>query len=225
MQMLQSSIGRKLVMAATGMCLVGFVIVHLLGNSSIFIGADGINAYAQHLHALGPIVWIFRVVLLSLFGLHIFMGIQLTLENRAARPIDYNQKKNIRTSFGAETMIYTGLAIAAFAVYHLFHFTMHVTNPEISASVLPLDSIGRSDVFSMMILSFQKFFISAVYIGAMVTLLLHLSHGVQSLFQTFGLLNGNTLPIMEKIARAAAIVIFVGFISIPVSILLGLINI
>ncbi len=223
--MLQSSIGRKLVMATTGMCLVGFVIVHLLGNSSIFIGADGINAYAEHLHALGPIVWIFRIILLSLFGLHIFFGIQLTLENRAARPIDYNQKKNIRTSFGAETMIYTGLAILAFAVYHLFHFTMHVTNPEISASVLPLDALGRSDVFTMMVLSFQKFFISAVYAGAMVTLLLHLSHGVQSLFQTFGVLNGNTLPIMEKIARAAAIVIFVGFVSIPVSILLGLINI
>lgn len=225
MQMLQSSIGRKLVMAATGMCLVGFIIVHLLGNSSIFLGANGINAYAEHLHALGPIVWIFRAVLLGLFGLHIFFGIQLTLENRAARPIDYSQKKNIRTSFGAETMIYTGLAILAFAVYHLFHFTMHLTNPEISVSALPLDALGRNDVFSMMILSFQKFFISAIYVGAMVTLLLHLSHGVQSLFQTFGVLNGSTLPIMEKIARAAAIVIFVGFISIPVSILLGLINI
>ncbi|OQY22630.1 MAG: succinate dehydrogenase/fumarate reductase cytochrome b subunit [Desulfobacteraceae bacterium 4572_35.2] len=225
MQMLQSSIGRKLVMAATGMCLVGFVIVHLLGNSSIFIGANGINAYAEHLHALGPIVWIFRVVLLGLFGLHIFFGIQLTLENRAARPIDYNQKKNIRTSFGAETMIYTGLVILVFAVYHLFHFTMHLTNPEISVSALPMDALGRNDVFTMMILSFQKFFISSIYVGAMVTLLLHLSHGVQSLFQTFGVLNGNTLPIMEKIARAAAIVIFVGFISIPVSILLGLINV
>ncbi len=223
--MLQSSIGRKLVMAATGLCLVGFITVHLLGNSSIFIGPDGINAYAEHLHALGPLVWIFRAVLLGLFGLHILFGIQLTLENRAARPIDYNQKKNIRTSFGAETMIYTGLTILAFAVYHLFHFTMHLTNPEISASVLPLDAIGRSDVFTMMVLSFQKFFVSTVYVGAMVALLLHLSHGVQSLFQTFGVLNGNTLPIMEKIARAAAIVIFVGFISIPVSILLGLINV
>jgi len=223
--MLQSSIGRKLVMAATGLCLVGFVLVHLLGNSSIFIGPDGINAYAEHLHALGPLVWIFRIVLLGLFGLHILFGIQLTLENRAARPIDYNQKKNIRTTFGAETMIYTGLVILAFVVYHLFHFTMHVTNPEISASVLPLDAVGRSDVFTMMVLSFQKFFISAVYAGAMAALLLHLSHGVQSLFQTFGVLNGNTLPVMEKIARAAAIVIFVGFVSIPVSILLGLINV
>lgn len=223
--MLQSSIGRKLVMATTGLCLVGFVIVHLLGNSSIFLGADGINAYAEHLHALGPLVWIFRIILLGLFGLHILFGIQLTLENRAARPIDYNQKKNIRTSFGAETMIYTGLALLAFVVYHLLHFTMHVTNPEISASVLPLDAVGRSDVFTMMVLSFQKFFISAVYVGAMVTLLLHLSHGIQSLFQTLGVLNGNTLPVMEKIARAAAIVILVGFVSIPVSILLGLINV
>jgi len=224
MQMLQSSIGRKLVMAATGLCLVGFVLVHLLGNSSIFIGADGINAYAEHLHSLGPLVWVFRIVLLGLFGLHIFFGIQLTLENRAARPCCYNVMSNIRTSFGAETMIYTGLVILAFVVYHLLQFTMHVTNPEISVGVLPMDALGRNDVFTMVVLNFQKFFVSAVYAGAMVALLLHLSHAVQSLFQTFGLLNGNTLPVMEKISRAAAIVIFVGFVSIPVSILLGLIN-
>ncbi len=225
MQMLQSSIGRKLVMAATGLCLVGFVIVHLLGNSSIFIGADGINAYAEHLHSLGPLVWVFRIVLLGLFGLHIFFGIQLTLENSAARPIDYVEKQNIRTSFGAETMIYTGLAILAFVVYHLLHFTMHVTNPEISVGVLPLDALGRNDVFTMVVLSFQKFFISAIYAGAMVALLLHLSHGIQSLFQTLGLLNGKTLPVMEKIGRAVAVVAFIGFVSIPVSILLGLIKV
>jgi len=221
--MLQSSIGRKLVMAATGLCLVGFVLVHLLGNSSVFI-PGGINAYAEHLHALGPLVWIFRLIMLGLFGLHIFFGIQLTLENRAARPIDYNQKKNIRTSFGAETMIYSGLALLAFVVYHLLHFTMHVTNPEISVGAIPLDALGRADVFTMVVHSFQKFFISAIYAGAMVTLLLHLTHAIQSLFQTFGVLNSSTLPVMEKIARAAAVVIFVGFVSIPVSILLGLIN-
>jgi succinate dehydrogenase / fumarate reductase cytochrome b subunit len=85
--------------------------------------------------------------------------------------------------------------------------------------------MGRADVFTMMVLSFQKFFISLVYVGAMVTLLLHLSHGVQSLFQTLGWLGSNSLPVMEKVGRAAAIVIFAGFISIPVSILLGLINV
>lgn len=222
--MLQSSIGRKLVMATTGLCLVGFVIVHLLGNSSIFVGADGINAYAEHLHSLGPLVWVFRIILLGLFGLHIFFGIQLTLENRAARVIDYNQKKNIRTSFAAETMIYTGLVLLAFVIYHLLHFTMHVTNPEISVGAIPLDALGRNDVFSMVVHSFQHFFISAVYAGAMVALLLHLSHAIQSLFQTIGILDSNTLPVMEKISRAAAIVIFVGFVAIPVSILLGLIN-
>ncbi|MBN2644499.1 MAG: succinate dehydrogenase cytochrome b subunit [Desulfuromonadaceae bacterium] len=225
MQMLQNSVGRKLVMAVTGFVLVSFIIVHLLGNSSVFVGADGINAYAEHLHALGPVVWIFRLVMLAVFALHIIFGIQLTLENRAARPIDYNQKKNIRTSFGAETMIYTGLVILAFVVYHLLHFTMHVTNPEISVGVLPADALGRADVFTMVVLSFQKFFVSLVYAGAMVAVLLHLSHGVQSLFQTLGCLGANTLPVMEKIGRAAAIVIFVGFISIPVSILLGLIKV
>ena len=225
MQMLQNSVGRKLVMAVTGLFLLLFVIVHLLGNSSVFMGADGINAYAEHLHALGPLVWIFRLVMLALFALHIFFGIKLTLENRAAREIEYNEKKNIRTSFGAQTMIYTGLIILAFLLYHLLHFTMHVTNPDISVGVLAPDALGRADVFTMMVLSFQKFFISLVYVGAMVTLLLHLSHGVQSLFQTLGLLGANSLPVMEKIGRAAAIVIFAGFISIPVSILLGLINV
>ncbi len=225
MQMLQNSVGRKLVMAVTGLFLFLFVTVHLLGNSSVFIGADGINAYAEHLHALGPIVWIFRLVMLGLFGVHIFFGIQLTLENRAARAIEYNEKKNPRTSYGALTMIYTGLILLAFLVYHLLHFTMHVTNPEISVGALAPDTLGRADVFTMMVLSFQKFFISLVYIGAMVTLLLHLSHGVQSLFQTVGVLGAETLPVMEKIGRAAAVVIFAGFISIPVSILLGLINV
>lgn len=225
MQMLQNSVGRKLVMAVTGLFLFLFVVVHLLGNSSVFMGADGINSYAEHLHAMGPVVWIFRLVMLGLFALHIFFGIQLTLENRAAREIEYNEKKNLRTTFGARTMIYTGLIILAFLIYHLLHFTLHVTNPDISVGTLPPDSLGRADVFSMMVLSFQKFFISLVYIGAMVTLLLHLSHGVQSLFQTVGVLGANSLPVMEKVGRAAAIVIFAGFISIPVSILLGLINV
>ncbi len=108
MQLTQSSVGRKIIMAVTGIVLVSFVCVHLLGNSSMFIGADAINAYAQKLHSLGPFVWVFRLVMLAAFAIHIVFGIQLTLENKAATPESNVQVKRLKTGFGAETMIISG---------------------------------------------------------------------------------------------------------------------
>lgn len=225
MQLLQSSVGRKIMMAVTGLILIAFVTVHLLGNSSVFFGPNGINAYAEHLHALGPLVWIFRLVMLAVFGLHILLGILLTLENRAATPQAYAIKKRLRTTFAAETMIVTGLVLLAFVVYHLLHFTVHVTNPEISVGTLPLDAMGRNDVFSMVVLSFQKFGIALIYIVAMAMLFLHLSHGIQSFFQTIGWNNDKTLPLFGRIGKGVALVFFVGYISIPVLILAGVVKI
>jgi len=219
MQLIRSSVGRKILMAVTGLILILFLIVHLLGNSSIFIGPDGINAYAEHLHALGPLVWIFRLVMLSVFGLHILLGITLTLENRAATPQTYAVKKRLRTSFGAETMIYTGLLLLAFVVYHLLHFTIHAVGPGITE-----DAMQRMDVFKMVVLSFTQFFTASLYVGAMVVLFLHLSHGVQSLFQTLGLSNEKLLPGYEKGGKGFSLVLLVGYISIPVSIILGLVK-
>src|SRR5210317_1347549 len=126
MQLTQSSVGRKIIMAVTGIVLVGFVCVHLLGNSSMFVGADAINAYAQKLHSLGPFVWVFRLVMLVAFALHIAFGIQLTLENKAATPEANVQVKRLKTGFGAETMIVSGLVMLAFVIYHLLHFTVQV---------------------------------------------------------------------------------------------------
>ena len=111
MQLTQSSVGRKIIMAVTGIVLVAFVCVHLLGNSSLFVGADAINAYAQKLHSLGPFVWVFRLVMLAGFAIHIIFGIQLTLENRAATPEKNVQIKRLKTGFGAETMIVSGLGM------------------------------------------------------------------------------------------------------------------
>jgi len=164
-------------------------------------------------------------VLLVVFLLHITYGIQLTLENRSARPVSYSLKEENRTTFAASTMIYTGLALLAFIVYHLLHFTVQVTNPEISAGALPPDALGRPDVFSMVVLSFQKFFITLIYVAAMVVLLLHLSHGVQSFVQTMGWNSAKSLPVMERISKAVAIVLLVGYVAIPLSILLGLVNV
>lgn len=225
MQFTQSTVGRKILMAVTGLILISFICVHLLGNSSVFWGADGINAYAKHLHDLGPLVWVFRLVMLAVFGLHIIFGIQLTLENRAATPGNYAVKRMARANFASETMIVSGLALLAFVVYHILHFTAHVTNPEISASLLPADALGRPDVFSMVVLSFQKFLISLIYVAAMVFLFLHVSHGFQSFIQTFGFNNGSSLHVLEKVSKGVALVLLFGYISIPVLIIFGIVKI
>jgi len=225
MQFTQSTVGRKILMAVTGLILISFICVHLLGNSSVYWGANGINAYAKHLHDLGPLVWVFRLVMLTVFGLHVIFGIQLTLENRAATPGTYAVKKMARATFASETMIVSGLVLLAFVVYHILHFTMHVTNPEISASHLPVDALSRPDVFSMVVLSFQKFIISLIYVAAMVFLFLHVSHGCQSFIQTFGFNNGSSLPVVEKVGKGVALVLLFGYISIPLLIIFGIVKI
>jgi succinate dehydrogenase / fumarate reductase cytochrome b subunit len=223
MPFLKSTVGRKLIMAITGAFMVLFVVIHLLGNSSVYVGPDGINSYASKLHGLGPFVWIFRMVMLILLSLHVILGIQLTLENNAARPRQYAVRKTLRTTFAGKTMIWTGLLIAAFLIYHLLHFTIQVTNPAIS-SQMNSDVTGRPDVYRMVVLSFKNSAIVAVYGLAMVGLGLHLSHGIQSFFQTFGLNTDRTMPVVTKGGVLAAIVLFAGYVAIPVIIVLGLLK-
>lgn len=219
MNLLTSTVGRKILMAVTGLMLVCFITVHLMGNLSVFAGADGINAYAKHLHDLGPLVWVFRLAMLGLFAVHITFGIQLYLENKAATPETYAVQKTLVTTFSAKTMIFTGLIILTFLVYHLLHFTVQVTNPEISASHLPLDAAMRPDVFSMVVLSFQKVFISVIYIIAMAALFLHLSHGVSSWVQTLGWSTGPSQDKVTAIGKIVAIVYGLAYIAIPLFIL------
>lgn len=206
-------------MAVTGLMLVCFVTVHLMGNLSVFAGADGINAYAKHLHDLGPLVWVFRLAMLGLFAVHITFGVQLYLENKAATPETYAVQKSLVTTFAAKTMVFTGLIILAFLVYHLLHFTVQVTNPEISASHLPLDAAMRPDVFSMVVLSFQKVFIAVIYIIAMAALFLHLSHGVSSWVQTLGWSTGPSQDKVTAIGKIVAIAYGLAYIAIPLFIL------
>lgn len=221
MLLTQSSVGRKIIMAVTGFVLVAFVCVHLLGNSSIFIGADAINAYAQKLHSLGPFVWVFRLVMLAAFAIHIFFGIQLTLENRAATPEKNVQIKRLKTGFGAETMIVSGLVMLAFVIYHLLHFTVRVTNPEI---YVPLGDQGMVDVFVMMVKGFSSALSVIIYLVGLFFLFLHVSHGIQSLFQTLGLSNDKSLPFMEMVSKLVGVVLLVGYVSIPMLVVFGLIK-
>ncbi|NOY13857.1 MAG: succinate dehydrogenase cytochrome b subunit [Deltaproteobacteria bacterium] len=224
MYLLTSSVGRKQLMAVTGLLLVGFITVHLLGNLSIFAGSEAINIYAEKLKSLGPVVWIFRLVMLVLFLVHITFGIQLTLENSAASPETYAIKQRTKTTFAAESMIYTGLIILAFLFYHLLHFTFHLVQTDAVDAVHTLVN-GRPDVFSMVAKSFNSAFVSIVYIISMAALFLHLSHGLQSLVQTFGFNNGTSQDKVIGIGKLVAIFYGLAYIAIPLAFLFHIVKI
>jgi succinate dehydrogenase / fumarate reductase cytochrome b subunit len=214
MQLFSSTVGRKILMAITGQLMVLFVVVHLLGNSSIFI-PGGINAYAEHLHAFPPLVWIFRLVMLTFLGVHGCYGILITLENNAANPGTYAVSRNLKASFSSKNMIWTGLLILVFLVYHLCHFTVRIT-PDIVAKVLP---DGGFDVFTMVVSSFQHGIIAFLYVAAMIVLFLHLNHGIQSFFQTMGWNNDCSMPVISKVCKIIAVIFLIGYSSIPIVIL------
>ncbi|MCI0468762.1 MAG: succinate dehydrogenase cytochrome b subunit [Nitrospirae bacterium] len=221
MRFIENAIGKKIVMAITGLLMLAFIIIHLAGNSTIYFG--WLNVYAEYLHSLPPLTWMCRIVMLIVFSIHLFFGVQLTMENRAAKPKAYAVKKSLRAAFSGKNMIWTGIIIAAFLIYHLLHFTIQTINPEISAS-MNADIMGRPDVFKMVTFSFQKFFVALIYIVAMTALFLHLKHGAQSFLQTFGANNERTLPVIIKAGTTAAVILFLGYISIPIIIFIGILR-
>jgi succinate dehydrogenase / fumarate reductase cytochrome b subunit len=217
MQLLSNTLGKKVLMAVTGLFMLLFVAVHLLGNTSVFAGPGGINVYAAKLHGLGPFVWVFRLFMGAMLAIHVIFGVLLTLDNRAANPGKYAVKKMLKATFASETMIWTGLLLLAFLGYHLAQFTLRVT-PDIGEAAR---AVRPGDVFSMMVGSFRVTWISLVYIAAMVVLFLHLSHGIQSIFQTVGLSNDKALVQYERYGTLLSVLFLLGYCSIPVLILAG----
>ncbi len=213
MQLFTSSVGRKILMAITGQLMVLFVVVHLIGNSTIFFG--WLNAYAEHLHAFPPMVWAFRLVMLVFVGVHACYGIQITLENQAANPGAYAVNRKLKASFASENMVWTGVLIAIFVIGHISHFTAKLT-PDIVANTLPN---GGIDVFTMVVSSFQHGIVAALYVVAMIALFLHLKHGIQSFFQTMGWNNDSTLPVISKAGTVVSVIFLIGYSSIPLLIL------
>ena len=208
-------------MAATGQLIILFVIVHVLGNATIYFG--WLNAYAAHLHALPPLIWSFRIGLIILFIFHIFYGIVLTLENNKAKPESYVMRNDLSATVAGRNMVWSGAVIGSFLIYHLLHFTIQVTNPSFAAA-RHLDSLGRPDVFTMVVKSFQNFGIASVYLLSMTALWLHLSHGIQSSFQTWGLASEKGLPIITRIGAIVAVILFLAYIAIPVVIAAGIVK-
>lgn len=180
----RTSIGGKVTMAVTGLLLFLFVLGHLLGNLQLLQGADAINAYAHWLKGHPLLLWPARLGLLAVFALHVATGVRLARENRMARPVPYTRKGYRQADLASRSMVWTGLTVLAFVVYHLLHFTMGITNPDHFARV---DALGRHDVYGMVVAGFATPGIALVYVAANVILFLHLAHGARSLVQTLGL--------------------------------------
>ncbi len=205
------SIVYKAIMAVTGVMLVGFVVGHLLGNLQIFLGPETFNGYAEKLRHLGPLLWMVRIVMLVAVALHIYVGIKLKLENLAARPVDYRYRRYVRANTASRTMIWSGAGLGLYLVYHLAHLTFKITNP----------TLYQGNLYLLVVHSFKIWWISFSYIVAMVILCFHIYHGATSMFQSLGLNHERYNPIINKLGPALGILLAVGYISIPLAVLLG----
>lgn len=200
---LGSSIGKKLMMAITGLSFIGFLAAHLAGNLTIYGGADMFNSYAEHLHSLGPLLKVFEAVLLGLFVIHILVGIVLFLQNLKARPSRYRYYKSPGgRTLGSATMPYTGLLILAFVIFHLMNFTF-------------TDKTGTT-IFQIVSTSFQNPVYVGLYILAMIIVAVHVSHGFWSLFQTLGLNHPKYMPAIMAAGIVLSLIFGLGFGFLPI---------
>ncbi len=216
-----SSIGKKLLVALTGLFLLLFLLGHLIGNLVVFMGAEPFNAYAYFLHHMGhgAGIWAFRIVMLVMLGVHIAATIALTRQNKAARK-SYEFQNTIQASTSSRYMILTGLTILAFFVYHILHFTARVGNEYDNPALYTymLDGKEVHNAWKMVIDGFSVWYVSLFYVVAMTFLASHLLHGFQSVFQTLGLRSQKSAPALKQISIAYTLFIWLGFISIPVAI-------
>jgi succinate dehydrogenase / fumarate reductase, cytochrome b subunit len=218
----RSSIGKKMIVALTGLILMLFVIGHLLGNLQIFLGPRWINDYAQHLRDLGPLLWLVRIVLLIAVVLHIYFTVSLALENRRARPKRYQERDYIKASYASRHMVVSGLVVLAFIVFHLLHFTGRQFDPRFP--LLKHDPLNHYDVYSMMVYGFRNVYVSTFYIIGLFLLTLHLTHGASSFFQSLGLNDKKLTPQLAMGARVFAWLLFIGYTAIPLAVLAGFVQ-
>ena len=217
----KSSIGAKVVMAFSGLIVLGFVLGHMLRNLQIFLGQEALNSYAELLHNTPLLLWGTRIVVGLSIVAHIASGIRLSLLNQQARPQRYAQKAYVRATIGSRSMRLSALVLFAFIVYHLLHFTLGVTHPDHKALV---DAAGRPDVYSMVVLGFKQPVVAISYIVAMLLLGLHLSHGASSMFQSLGMHHKKYNGFLNAIGPVLATVIVVGNCSMPLAVLFGAIG-
>ncbi len=221
LELYRSAMAKKAIMAVTGVMLFGFVLGHMVGNLKLFLGAEKINAYAEGLRAIGvPIfghgdfLWLARIGLLAAVGLHMLAAWQLTLLNRKARPISYSVNTPQAATYASRTMRYGGVIILLFVIYHLLHLT---------AGSVHVD-FQHGDVHHNLMAAFQNPLVAGFYVLAVTALGFHLRHGLWSLFQSLGWCGPRLDAFRRLFAWVFAVVVTIGFVSVPVAILTGLVS-
>ena len=210
----RSTIGKKVVMAVTGLILVGYVIGHVLGNLLVYQGREEINAYAAFLKDQGALLWAVRGILLVSVVLHIVAATQLTRLKQAARPVGYAKQEPQVSTVASRSIRWGGVALLLFIVYHILHFTTGTVHP----------SFSHSDVYGNLVSGFSVWWVSTIYVLAMVALGLHLYHGVWSSFRTLGVSPPSVNPLRRRLAAVLAVAVWAGFASIPIAVLAGVIR-
>jgi succinate dehydrogenase cytochrome b subunit len=210
----QATIGKKAVMAVTGVILFGFVIGHLVGNLQVFLGREPLDAYGAFLHhSTHGLIWVLRLGLLAAVIAHIAASIQLTKTKMDARPVRYVKTDYSHSSYASRTMMWSGPIIAAFVIFHLMDLTWGNVNP----------AFQEGHVYDNLIASFTRWPVSLAYIFAVTLLSIHLYHGVYSMFQSLGVSHPKYTPAIQRLAKATAFLIWAGYVSIPAAVLSGVI--
>ena len=213
-QLWNSTIGKKIVMALTGAIGVGYLVAHVSGNLLVLAGPEKINTYAALLKSNPGLLWTARAILIVAVLLHIIAAYQLARMSQKSRPISYKRWRAVGSDFASRTMRWTGPLVGLFIVYHLLHFTLGTVHP----------NFDERNVYHNIISGFQVWFVSAIYIIAMLALALHLYHGAWSMFESLGINHLKYNRLIRVLATVITVVVVVGFISIPVAVLLGFIS-
>ena len=209
-----STIGKKVVMAVTGIVLVGYILAHVTANLLIFAGAAAIDAYAAKLRTLPMLLWGVRILLLVSVVLHVVAATQLAVRARAARRTPYHRFEPQTSSAASPTMRWGGVALLLFLVYHILHFTTGQAHPDF-IQLAPYHNVTTA---------FRVWWVAAIYIAAMFALAMHLYHGTWSMFQTLGIEHQRVNPARRRLATAIAVLVPLGFVTVPIAVLIGVIR-
>ena len=209
-----STIGKKVVMAVTGIVLVGYILAHVTANLLIFVGPSAIDSYAVKLRTMALLLWGVRLLLLASVILHVVAAAQLAVRARAARPTPYHRFDPQASSPASRTMRWGGLALLLFLVYHILHFTTGQAHPDF-IHLAPYHNVTTA---------FRVWWVAAIYFLAMFALAMHLYHGTWSMFQTLGIEHARVNAARRRLATIIAVLVPLGFVSVPIAVLLGVIR-
>ncbi len=217
LHLFDTTIGKKSLLAVTGLIMYGFVIGHMVGNLQVFLGPEKLNHYAAFLKSLGGLLWIARLTLVAALAIHVVVSLSLVMRSAGARSIGYRSKETLTTTYAAMTMRYGGPALLLFILFHLAHFTI----PGVAMGAY---EHSHTDVYSNVVHGFSIPWVTAIYIAGNVLLGLHLYHGAWSLFQTLGLSHPRYNPQIKLIPRAIGLGVAAGNIAMPLAVLAGIVH-